>query len=209
MNIQKLKSVKNRILYGERLFLPSLIPNLDIRTIVPVSQAWVGLEKIIKPIIDHFRIGSDSAIEYGVEYGYSTSVLSNYFTKVYGVDLFIGDIHAGFNNNLFSQAKKNLELFANIQLFQSSYQDFQANNPLMLEHYNLAHIDIVHTYEDTYDCGEWAINHSDIVLFHDTQSFIEVKYAVRDLASKYKLKFYNYPYCNGLGILVPKQHSHT
>jgi len=205
MDLQRLKSIKNRVLYGEHMFIPTTAASKVPITIKPVSRAWVGLECVIQPIIDYFDIDTRCAIEFGVEYGYSTSVFANYFDKVYGIDLFIGDVHAGFNNDLYRQAKENLNPFANVYLIKSSYQDYQSRPDVDFERFNLAHVDIVHTYEDTFACGFWALNHSDIVLFHDTQSFKEVKCAVRDLASKFRLKFYNYPLYNGLGILVPKE----
>ena len=65
-------------------------------------------------------------------------------------------------------------------------------------------IDIVHTYNETFECGEWSINHSDIVVFHDTISFPDIKRVCEDLARLYNLEFYNYPHSHGLGILVRK-----
>jgi hypothetical protein len=66
----------------------------------------------------------------------------------------------------------------------------------------LIHIDIIHSYRCTYDCGEWAMRHADCVIFHDVVSFPEVHQAVEDLALKYGFVNYIYPYNNGLGISV-------
>ena len=70
------------------------------------------------------------------------------------------------------------------------------------QRYNLAHVDIVHTYEDTFNCGDWCLEHSDVVIFHDTLSFPEVFRACQDLSIKHNLTFYNYEASHGLGILV-------
>jgi predicted O-methyltransferase YrrM len=166
-----------------------------------IPSAWGDIPTIIKDIMIRFNIKGKKAIEFGVEYGYSTSAIANYFDKVVGVDTFMGDVHAGIKGDHFETTKNNLSSFENITLVQQSYQDFIESHD---ERYNLAHVDIVHTYQDTYLCGEWCINHSDIVVFHDTISFKQVCSAVEDLSEQYNMKFYNYTESHGLGILVPK-----
>ena len=198
--IGSLKRLKNYLLFAENEYVPTRIVE-GVNVINPKSQAWVGLEKVIPDIVERFNIKRDSAIEFGVEHGYSTSALGSIFKDVIGVDSFEGDIHAGFDSGLFKSASEALSQYNNIRLIRSLYQDFiQESN----QRFNLAHIDIIHTYEDTFACGDWAMQHCDVVVFHDTQSFVDVKKAVRDLALKYKVKFYNYPGCNGLGILAAK-----
>ena len=169
-----------------------------------LPSAWGNIPTIIKDIMIRFNIKGKKAIEFGVEYGYSTSALANYFDKVVGVDTFMGDIHAGHKGDHFETTKNNLVNFENVTLVQQSYQDFILNHN---ERYNFAHVDIVHTYQDTYLCGEWCINHSDIVVFHDTISYKQVCSAVEDLSEQYDMKFYNYTESHGLGILVPKKNS--
>ena len=171
----------------------------DTPKIVNVVSAWGDIPTIIKDIIVTFNINPQTALEFGVEYGYSTSALANYFTKVIGVDTFKGDIHSYVKQNHHKMTENKLENYKNIQLIQSSYQDYiKTNNSI----YDLIHIDIVHTYNETYECGEWAVNHSKVVIFHDTISFDEVKKACYDLSTKYGLEFYNYPDSHGLGILI-------
>ena len=70
------------------------------------------------------------------------------------------------------------------------------------EQYDFAHVDIIHTYEDTYECGLWAVEHSKCCIFHDTESFSEVRKAVRDIAKHTGKTVLNYPYSHGLGIIV-------
>jgi len=164
-------------------------------------SAWGDIPSILEDIIKRFNIKGNKAIEFGVEWGYSTSALSNYFSEVTGIDTFEGDRHAGFKGNIFEETKSDLSDFTNIKLVKSLYQDYIIDNN---EYYNLSHVDIIHTYEDTFKCGEWCVNHSDIVIFHDTESFPEVKRACKDLAIKYNLDFFNYKGSNGLGILVKK-----
>jgi hypothetical protein len=171
----------------------------DTPRLANVGSAWGNIPTILKDIIERFDIKTESAIEFGVEYGYSTSALSNYFENVTGVDIFTGDQHAGYKGDIYDITKSNLDSFDGIELIKKSYQEFINENN---NHYNLAHVDIIHTYEDTYACGEWCINHSDIVIFHDTLSFRDVFRACYDLANKYNLDFHNYQESHGLGILV-------
>lgn len=173
--------------------------------LINVESAWKGLEGIIGDIVDRFEIKRESCIEFGVEYGFSTVALSNYFDKVVGIDTFMGDIDSGMKSDHFTETRSSLEPFRNIELVQSNYIDFILSHQ---EKYNLSHVDIVHTYEDTYRCGEWCCEHSDIVLFHDTLSHENVRRAVLDLSKKYPFKFYNYPKHYGLGILAKRRKKH-
>lgn len=169
------------------------------RLIVSESQAWVGLEQILDDIIRFSGIQRRRALEFGVEFGYSTSALANYFDQLTGVDTFQGDEHAGRYGNLYEKTKANLSGFKNIELVCADYRDFIKRHN---ERYDLIHVDIVHTYEDTYACGLWSARHSDCTIFHDTQSFHDVKRAVARIAKETGKKFYNYPKCNGLGIVI-------
>ena len=158
--------------------------------------------KTRKDIIERFDVDSTNALEFGVEYGYSTSALSNYFTNVIGVDTFTGDIHSNIKDDHLEQTKGYLEPYKNIELVKSDYKDFIKDNS---DNYGLTHIDIIHDFENTYDCGAWAVQHSKVTIFHDTESFPEVKRACQELSHNYDLEFYNYKESYGLGILVNRK----
>ena len=166
---------------------------------IDIVSAWKGLELIIEDIIIQFNLGRNSCIEFGVEFGYSAVVFSNYFDKVTGVDTFEGDEHTDNKLGHFDETKARLSAYKNITLFKSDYQTWI---PTDTNHYDFAHVDIVHNYKETYECGLWAAQHSDCVVFHDTESFPEVRRAVIDIAKATGYKMYNYPYHFGLGILV-------
>ncbi len=177
-----------------------------------VPSSWEGLERIIEDILDRFRIQRESAIEFGVWYGYSLVALSNYFKTIYGVDHFKGDIHAGISDkDMVDKVIKSMEPYKNIIIQNIGFEQFIEVSILneylkhSKYHFNLAHIDIIHEYAPTYICGAWCCEHSDIVLFHDTESFSEVKRACENLAVKYDRVFYNYEPFNGLGILAKKE----
>ena len=166
-----------------------------------VDSAWKGIESILFDLVRRFDVPRDTCLEFGVEFGYSTVALSNYFSKVRGVDLFTGDMHTMHHGDHFEETKKSLEKFPNIELVKADYKDWIEQDT---EVYSLIHVDIVHTYEDTYRCGLWSALHSKCTIFHDTESFPEVRRAVEDIALATGKKFFNYPNCNGLGILVDR-----
>jgi hypothetical protein len=166
-----------------------------------VPSGWTGLEKIMPALVRLFCRKTELALEFGVEYGYSTSVLSQLFRDVTGVDWFKGDEHSMWREDYYETAAANLANRKNVHLNRMSYQEWiaQAREDLR---FDLVHVDVVHTYEATYTVGRWAADHAPVVIFHDT-SYIwkEVKEAILKIAEETGKDFYNYEPCNGLGIL--------
>lgn len=194
---KKIRNTGDRIFRGIRIYKPLKTENPE--KLLPLRvTAWRGLEQIIADIIQQSGCGTARALEFGVEFGYSTVALSNYFDHVTGVDIFTGDPHAGFHGDIYEKVKFDLLPFTNISLIQSDYKDYIKGNE---KRYDLIHVDIIHTYEATFECGLWSAQHSTCTIFHDTESFPEVKRAVVDIAKKTGKTFYNYPYFDGLGIL--------
>jgi hypothetical protein len=115
------------------------------------------------------------------------------------VDTFVGDKHTTNKNDIFAETTNRLSGFNNIKLVRSDYRDWIAQDDSL---YDLIHVDIVHTYIDTFTCGLWSSKHAPCVVFHDTQSFPAVKRAVVDIARHTGKHFYNFRESNGLGILV-------
>jgi len=164
------------------------------RRVIHDKSAWRGLESILESLMARYKVDNKLALEFGVEFGYSTVALSNFFNLVVGVDTFGGDIHNKFKGD-YKKAKENCASYKNIDLIQADYKDFIKSDDSW---YDLIHIDIVHTYEDTFACGKWAIKHAPVVIFHDTESFPDVRQAVDDLS---KGNWDNYPHHYGLGII--------
>ena len=164
-----------------------------------ITTAWRGHEQIIKDLITRFNINPQSYLEFGVEFGFSAIAFSNYFKEVTGVDTFEGDIHTMNKQNHFEQTKNAMSVYPNILLVKADYKDYILKDK---NTYDLIHVDIVHTYEDTYKCGLWAAQHSKVTIFHDTDSFFEVKRAVYAIAKKTKKRFYQYKPHYGLGIIA-------
>jgi len=167
--------------------------------ILPVATAWKGIESVLGDLMEKFGIGTRSCLEFGVEHGYSTAALSCFFDSVTGVDIFVGDMHTRDPRDLFASTSDRLACFKNIRLVRSDYREWIARDQSV---YDLIHIDIVHTYVDTFACGIWSVQHAKCVLFHDTESFPAVKRAVIDIARQTGKHFYNFEESNGLGILV-------
>lgn len=193
-----LASLANKVKYWDVInYVPKYYE--EPQKLLKVESAWVGHDKIIQDLIRTFGLGTDKCLEFGVEFGYSTVALSNYFKQVKGVDIFIGDEHTSHKGDHYEETKARLREYANIELFKMDYKDWvwQDNSE-----YDLIHVDIIHTYQDTYDCGLWSAQHSSCAIFHDTESFPDVKRAVFDIARSTGKKFYNYPKYYGLGIVA-------
>jgi hypothetical protein len=176
-----------------------------------VPSAWQPLAKYIPEILAEFNIPRQTALEFGVERGFSASLLSNYFNKVIGVDTWDWVIQDG-GVRTFEYVSNSFKSYHNVELIQKSYSDFIKKNN---KRYDLIHVDIgyeTHTYAPTLECGEWSVLHSDCVLFHDTLSFPEVAVACEELAAKHGFEFYNITedqigpagQACGLGILIKK-----
>ena len=196
-----IRSILFRCLYERevQIYKPASIVKPPL-VLEETSTAWKGLDCVIGDIMDHFEVGHSLCIEFGVEFGFSTVALSNFFEKVIGVDTFLGDIHTSSRRNHFEETSQRLSQYRNIQLVRSDYQTFiQSHADIQAD---LIHVDIVHDYKHTYQCGLWSAQHSRCTLFHDTDTFPAVRWAVRDVARKCGKTFYNYPHHCGLGIVV-------
>jgi hypothetical protein len=163
------------------------------------ATAWKGIESVLGDLIRRFRIGTKRCLEFGVEYGYSTAALSSFFDSVTGVDTFMGDKHTLNKSDIFESTSRRLAKFKNIELVRSDYRDWIVQDS---SKYDLIHVDIVHTYKDTFRCGLWSTRHAPCVLFHDTLSFPAVRRAVIDIARETGREFYNFRESYGLGILI-------
>ncbi len=181
-----------------------ILPYIPARRTPPArkleaSSSWKGLENILEDIIERFHVQPDKCLEFGVEYGFSTAALSSFFTSVTGVDTFQGDRHTNNIKDIYAETTANLAPYPNISLVKSDYQHFIVENN---DTYNLVHVDIIHTFADTFECGLWSAQHSQCAIFHDTESFPQVKQAVREIARATGKTFYNFTEYYGLGIIA-------
>src|SRR6266704_3402942 len=142
---------------------PEIIPYepkflVTLPKLAEVGTAWKGIERILYDIVNRFDIPQYKALEFGVQFGYSTTALANVFDTVRGVDTFAGDVHAGFFGDHFEETKAKLKPWPNIELIQARYEDYCLFDDL--GQYDLIHIDMAHTYQNTYESGTWAVRHA-------------------------------------------------
>lgn len=164
-----------------------------------VHSAWKGIENILSDLIERFQIPTDVCLEFGVELGFSTTALSSFFNRVIGVDTFLGDIHTKNMRDIYEETSQRLSPYRNIELIRSDYRDFIQKEDRC---FGLIHVDIVHTFADTFACGLWSAKHSQCAIFHDTESFPQVKRAVAEIARATGKRFFNFKESHGLGIVV-------
>jgi hypothetical protein len=169
------------------------------KNLLDIRSSWKGIESILADIIQRFDLDTKRCLEFGVEFGYSTAALSSFFDEVIGVDIFTGDMHTGVRRDIYQETQDRLKDFKNIRLVRSDYRDWIKSDN---SRYDLIHVDIIHTYTHTFECGLWAANHSKCVIFHDTESFRAVKLAVAEICRRTGKTFYNYADSYGLGIIV-------
>jgi predicted O-methyltransferase YrrM len=196
--------------YWKSIFAGIAAPRVDIQPYIPARReppsrilspatAWKGIENILADLICRFHVRTDSCLEFGVEYGYSTVALSSFFDTVIGIDTFCGDRHTENKSDIFALTSARLACYHNIQLVRTDYRQWIREDT---RSYDLIHVDIVHTYADTFRCGLWSALHAPCVLFHDTLSFPAVKQAVIDIARASGKRVFNFEESYGLGILV-------
>jgi hypothetical protein len=190
-----------------------VIRNLHIEEYKPIKltaparqlqtdSAWKGLEQIIEDILDRYHVGRSRCIEFGVEFGYSAVVFSNFFSEVTGVDTFAGDDHTINKTDHYEATKQRLATYPNIRLVRSDYKNFIRHDH---GRFDFAHVDIIHNFKETHECGLWAARHADVAIFHDTESFAGVRLAVVQIAKKTGGRLFNYPRHSGLGIIISKR----
>lgn len=174
--------------------------------ILDVGSAWRGIESILFSLIKEFGVGTGLAVEFGVESGYSAAALANYFGVVIAVDHFSGLGHDA--ESFYPAVKKQLSVYPNIAPCPQSWEDFSHHyddNVIDFNPIDLIHIDMDHNYQQTFEAGDWAVQHAPVVIFHDTLSWPDdVGRACEDLADKHSLHYHNYEDSHGLGILSRK-----
>lgn len=169
------------------------------------TSSWEGLESILADLLDHFHVARSAALEFGVEHGYSSVALSNFFDVVMGVDPFPQQTSTPPIEPMEDRCRRNCAPFGNITVIRMTWQEFARE--WFERKYDLIHIDGEHDYANTFGAGDWACEHAPVVLFHDTNNaFVDVPRAISDLCEKHGRRWYMYPKHEGLGILVDKEH---
>lgn len=182
------------------------IMNGNMDWIEQVVSAWTGHRKFAEWIVTQYS--NPTVVELGVDYGYSTFVFANALKgttgTIYGIDLFAGDVHAGYRNT-YEGVLKNIKDHdvTNIEIIMG---DFTHVSKLWNKPINILHIDGLHTYEAVKnDFTNWSkfVDDNGIVLFHDTAiQHFGIKDFFRELSGGHRLYF---THSAGLGIYTKNE----
>ena len=179
------------------------IERYSVDWVESITSAWTGHRIFAEWLV--WNTFPETIVELGVDYGYSTFVFANALKgtsgTIYGIDLFMGDVHTGYRNT-YETVKKNIvdHAVTNLELVVG---EFDSISKLWKTPIDILHIDGLHTYEAVKnDFTKWSpfVKENGIVLFHDIaiQSF-GVKEFFRELTGGYKLFFLH---SAGLGIFT-------
>ena len=173
-------------------------------SIAEKERAWGDIPDILGSMLREFKVVPMKALDMGVLFGYSTYALAMYFDEVVGIDTFGNNRYNYMDTgeDHYEEVKELLKVRDNVSLIKTTWQDYaEANKDAK---YDLIHLDMIHTYRETFKAGDWALQHTNFAIFHDTVSNPTVMNACGDLADKYNCDFYNYEPSHGLGILIKK-----
>jgi len=170
--------------------------------LLDVPSAWVGVENALACIFADFRrTYTGLAVEIGTDYGYSAAALSNFFDHVTTVDFFRseqGDSQTGYRDpDQFERVTGLLADFP-VTVVCADFRDWIRDDYPKVD---CVHADLVHDYQPTYEALRWAVDHTDLVLAHDSRAFPEVMRALKDVAVESGCLLYEWPERWGLGIL--------
>ena len=178
-------------------------PRKNYDFISKIGSAWTGHRDFAEWLVN--TIKPKTIVELGVDWGFSSFVFANalsqvnVFGKVYGVDLFTGDGHAG-ERDTYDSVKETINKFniKNLEIIKGDFTEVSKtwNIPI-----NILHIDGYHTYDAVKnDFTNWSkfVKEDGIVLFHDTAvEYFGIKDFFKELKNGYKLEF---KHSAGLGI---------
>jgi hypothetical protein len=199
---------KRRENFPERVIDMQAIPYTPHEFITPARlsnapSAWKDCPSMLFELIMRAGIHSHLALDLGVDWGFSTIALSNFFTTVIGIDTFEGDAHCGWRgSDQWETVSKEAEQAGNILLVKMNVCDWIIK---VRGQYDLCHVDLQHDYQTTYLAGTWAVEHSSLTLFHDIRTFPDVRRAVSDICDATGKLFYEWPIAHGLGIVTSKE----
>jgi len=168
--------------------------------------AWAGHARYALTL--QFTLKPNIIVDLGVDYGFSTFLFGMLkIGRVYGVDLFEGDIHAGNHSDaeqhVYKIQREIRRKFKNnaVEIIKSSFDEAAAN----WKHgkINLLHIDGLHTYEAVKnDWDKWRplMDDDGVIIMHDTTSFPDdVGRFYDEIQTEYK---YNFTHSAGLGVVA-------
>jgi beta-1,4-mannosyl-glycoprotein beta-1,4-N-acetylglucosaminyltransferase len=162
-----------------------------------ISSAWQGHSGFATWLVDY--INPECVVDLGVDYALSTFAFGfNKANKIFGIDSFEGDIHAGHRNTYgFVSAFKDKHKFDNITFIKGYFDDVALT---WKDSIDILHIDGLHTYDavkNDYDTWKKFLKNDSVILFHDTVSFPD---SVGKFFNELPLYKVNFEHSAGLGV---------
>ena len=152
------------------------------------------------------RKNPEVVVDLGVDYAYSTFCFGlPKIGKIYGIDSFEGDDHAGLRDTYKYVNEKKEELgFDHITFIKGYFDDVAKtwDKPI-----DILHIDGFHTYEavkNDYDTWNKFVKEDGVILFHDT-CVNNPGFGVRKFFGEIDLPKVNFHISNGLGVVSKDQ----
>lgn len=166
-----------------------------------IKSAWTGHRLFAEWLVKHKQ--PELIVELGVDYGYSSFVFANALKKnskgkIIGIDLFLGDQHAGIRNTHdFVIDKIKTHGLNTLEIVKADFAEYSKTWSTPID---ILHIDGLHTYEAVKsDFEHWSpfVKENGIILFHDV---CIPQFGIKDFFRQlggYKLYF---THSAGLGI---------
>lgn len=166
--------------------------------------SWKNHITFAQWIVNHKK--PEVVVDLGVDYAYSTFCFAlPRIGKIYGIDSFEGDRHAGPKNTYNFVNKKKEELGFDHITFIKGYFDDVAKT--WEEPIDILHIDGLHTYDavkNDYETWNKFVKEDGVILFHDT-CVNNPDFGVRRLFDEIDLPKVNFQLSNGLGVVSKDQ----
>lgn len=169
-----------------------------------LPTAWRECEQVVDLLTE--LVIPKTIVDLGVDWGFSSFVFADRFprARVYAVDWFQGDQHAGFRNTFETVSHiRDKCAFDNLTIIAGDFAEVAQfwNKPI-----DILHIDGEHTYEAvSKNYADWHsfVPNSGIIMLHDTVSFSDT---VGRFFNEIELPKFNFTQENGLGIISQDQY---
>jgi predicted O-methyltransferase YrrM len=169
-----------------------------------ITSAWTGHREFAEWLVK--TIKPKTIVELGVDQGFSTFVFATAqkntgVGEMYGIDLFLGDIHTGFSDyHKKVLEEKNGNNLDNLTILRGDFTDI---SKIWTKPIDVLHIDGLHTYEavkNDHECWSKFVKDDGIILYHDVcVPYFNVKDFFTELSGGHKAYFIH---SCGLGIFT-------
>jgi hypothetical protein len=190
-------SSRSRIKRNSVLIPQSKIPKIEAH-LANITTAWRGHQNFSIWVSEWMH--AETVVDLGVDFGFSTICFSvGCNGRVFGIDSFEGDEHAGFRDTKPEVEKAIEDLgIQNVTLIKGYFASVAKD---WVKSIDILHIDGLHTYEAIHDdFAIWSkfVREGGLILLHDT--CVE-HFGVRKLFDEIDLPKLNFKNSHGLGVI--------